>query len=60
MLVGTGATFENIKKQVRDYVLNENVIFTGAIDNVSDYLSAFDIMLLPSLYEGLPLVIIEW
>lgn len=60
VLVGTGATFENIKKQVRDYGLNENVIFTGAIDNVSDYLSSFDIMLLPSLYEGLPLVVIEW
>ncbi len=60
VLVGTGASFENIKKQVRDYGLNENVIFTGAIDNVSDYLSAFDIMLLPSLYEGLPLVVIEW
>ena len=36
------------------------MIFTGVIENISDYLSAFDVMLLPSLYEGLPLVVIEW
>lgn len=60
VLVGTGATLDATKKQVIDLGLVNNVIFTGVIDNVSDYLSAFDVMLLPSLYEGLPLVVIEW
>ncbi|MGN1167496.1 MAG: glycosyltransferase family 1 protein [Lachnospiraceae bacterium] len=60
VLVGTGTTLDNIKKQVAELGLENCVIFTGAIDNASDYLSAFDVMLLPSLYEGLPLVVIEW
>ena len=60
VLVGTGENWKQIKELVKKLGLENNVIFTGTIDNVSDYLSAFDIMLLPSLYEGLPLVVIEW
>ena len=60
VLIGTGATLDEIKKKVVDLGLENRVIFTGAVDNVSDYLSVFDVMLLPSLYEGLPLVVIEW
>lgn len=60
VLVGTGEKVGEIKNLVKELELENNVIFTGVIENVSDYLSAFDIMLLPSLYEGLPLVVIEW
>lgn len=60
VLVGTGEKLDEIKNAVKKSTVKDNVIFTGAIDNVSDYLSAFDVMLLPSLYEGLPMVVIEW
>lgn len=60
VLVGTGEKVDEIRKLVRKLKLEKNVIFTGVIENISDYLSAFDVMLLPSLYEGLPLVVIEW
>lgn len=60
VLVGAGGLISKIKRQALELGLEDNVIFTGAVDNVSDYLSAFDVMLLPSLYEGLPLVVIEW
>lgn len=60
VLVGTGNTAEKIKNQVKNSFVRNNVIFTGVIDNVEDYLSAFDVMLLPSLFEGLPTVVIEW
>lgn len=60
VLIGTGEKVDEIKKLVKELELEKNVIFTGVIENVSDYLSAFDVMLLPSLYEGLPLVVIEW
>ena len=60
VLIGTGDTVDKTKRQVIEQGLESQVIFTGAINNVSDYLSAFDVMLLPSLYEGLPLVVIEW
>lgn len=60
VLVGTGEKVDEIKKLVKELGIEKNVIYTGVVENVSDYLSAFDIMLLPSLYEGLPLVVIEW
>lgn len=60
VLIGTGEKVGEIKNLVKELELENNVIFTDVIENVSDYLSAFDIMLLPSLYEGLPLVVIEW
>lgn len=60
VLVGTGEKVDEIRKLVSELKLEKNVIFTGVIENISDYLSAFDVMLLPSLYEGLPLVVIEW
>ena len=60
VLVGTGEIIDEIKNIVKKSAAKDRVIFTGLIDNVADYLSAFDVMLLPSLYEGLPMVVIEW
>ena len=60
VLVGTGEKIGEISDLVKRSEIRDNVVFTGVIDNVADYLSAFDVMLLPSLYEGLPTVVIEW
>lgn len=60
VLIGTGEKIDEIKNLVKKSTIKDNVIFTGAIDNVADYLSAFDVMILPSLYEGLPMAVIEW
>lgn len=60
VLVGTGEKIDEIRNRVEKSMVRNNVIFTGEINNVSEYLSAFDVMLLPSLYEGLPMVVIEW
>lgn len=59
-LMGDGQTKENIEQKVIEYNLAEKVIFTGNVDNVEDYLQALDVMVLPSLFEGVPLVAIEW
>ena len=59
-IVGDGILKDRVIEQVRDLGLEDRVIFTGDLDNVNDYLQAFDIMLLPSLFEGLPLAAVEW
>lgn len=56
IMIGDGPLFNQIKNECG----NLEVIFTGNIDNVADYLNAMDGMLLPSLFEGFPLVSVEW
>lgn len=60
VLIGTGERIDEIKEVVNKSDIRAHVIFAGVIDKVSGYLSAFDAMLLPSLYEGFPMVVIEW
>ncbi len=33
--------------------------FTGAVSNVAQYMSAMDVFLMPSQWEGLPVVLVE-
>lgn len=59
LLIGEGEESEKIKDLVRQKHLLNKVIFTGPVNNVHEYLSAMDIFLFPSLWEGLGIVLIE-
>lgn len=59
LLLGNGENFENIKKLVKEYKLENFIIMTGNVKNVYDYMSIMDVFLMPSLYEGLPLTAVE-
>lgn len=59
LLIGNGELQENIKNKVKRFDLTDNVIFTGNISNVNEMYQAMDLFLLPSLFEGLPVVGIE-
>ena len=59
LLIGDGAMRTEIEQKVACLGLTNKVTFTGNIDNVSEYLNAADIIIMPSLYEGLPLTLVE-
>ena len=59
ILIGQGNLKENIIEKIKYLGLQDYVIFTGQPTKVSDYYNAMDIFVLPSLYEGLPVVGIE-
>lgn len=59
MLVGDGPEAEEIKGYVKQKRLENSVIFTGEVHDVPRYLSSFDVFMLPSFFEGLPLAAIE-
>ena len=58
-LVGDGNTFEEVKKQVVDNGLEDSVSFFGMQANVYRFINEADIFVLPSLYEGIPMTLIE-
>ena len=58
-LVGTGELFEQVQQQIRDLGL-DNVIHTpGLVNDIISQYSNFDAFLLPSIYEGMPITLIE-
>lgn len=59
LIIGEGEDYYLLKKFVDDNCLNNIVSFLGIRDDVPDLLSCFDLFVLTSKYEGLPIVGIE-
>lgn len=60
ILIGGGnLTFKDCLQQIAKHGLTEKVIITGVRDDVYKFYSAFDVFVLPSLFEGLTVVSIE-
>ena len=59
LLLGEGEDRPMLEQKIRDMKLQDHVVMTGNVTNVADYLSAMDVFVFPSLYEGLPLSILE-
>lgn len=60
VIMGEGPHKENVEQLIKEYGLEDHVVMTGRISNVHEMLNAMDVMLLPSRYEGLPNVVLEW
>jgi len=58
-IVGDGELKPMLQNMVCEYGLEDKITFTGAIPNVVDYYQRSRIIVMPSYYEGLPLVLLE-
>ena len=59
LLVGKGELENQIKEKIAEKDLDDSVIFAGVRSDIPDVLSAMDVFVMPSLYEGMPNVVIE-
>ena len=59
ILAGQGPLMEEMKEKVKSLGIEKNVQFLGQRSDANELYQAFDIFLLPSLYEGLPVVGVE-
>lgn len=59
LLISDGMLMPIIKDKVHSLGLDDAVIFLGKTLKVSEYLQGMDLFLLPSLHEGLPVVLVE-
>ncbi len=58
-LIGVGELEQAAKEKVRSLALEKKVLFLGQMGNVNEWYQAMDVFVLPSLFEGLPVVGIE-
>lgn len=59
LLVGDGDLKEFTVEQIERLNLNDKVIFTGVRTDVNELLQAMDVFVFPSIYEGLPVTMVE-
>lgn len=59
LLLGEGEDRAILEDKINELRLQDCVCLTGSVRNVPDYLCAMDVFAFPSLYEGMPLSVIE-
>lgn len=59
ILCGDGPERRNVEDMIVNYKMEDSVRFLGTINNVNELFMAADLMVYPSLYEGLPLACVE-
>lgn len=59
ILVGNGSLKENIINKTIELGIKKNVLYLGNRDDIPELLQTFDVLLMPSFYEGLPFVGLE-
>ena len=58
-LIGDGELKENVLARIRELKLQDRVDYLGRREDIQQFYNAMDAFLLPSLYEGLPVVGLE-
>ena len=59
LLIGDGSLRPSIEKKIKEKKLNNKVILLLKRSDVNELYNVMDLFLFPSLYEGLPVVLIE-
>ena len=59
IIVGEGEKRGEIEKLIIDLKIKKNVILTGFRNDIKEIISALDIFVLPSVAEGMPMIILE-
>lgn len=60
IIVGDGPDQSEVEKMISDLGLKDSFLITGWVNNPIDYLALFDVAVLCSRWEGLPLVVPEY
>lgn len=58
-IVGDGALYEELSTSIKERGLERCIILLGSRNDVAQMLNAFDLFVLPSVFEGLPVSAIE-
>lgn len=57
--IGDGKNHEELQRKIKEKSLEKNFISLGVRKDIPDLMQAMDIFILPSLFEGLPVTVVE-
>ncbi len=58
-LVGDGPLRSHLEAEVKRLEIDHSVVFAGHQEHIYDFINMMDIFVLPSLHEGIPMVLLE-
>ena len=59
VIIGAGSLEKKMKERINEYEMGNRLSWLGRREDIKQFYNAFDAFLLPSLYEGLPMVGVE-
>lgn len=59
LLIGSGPLRSVVEQKIAELGLERKVVLLGEVDNVREWLNAIDLIVMPSLFEGFPLALVE-
>jgi len=59
IILGEGAEQANLENMLKEYNLKDKIILKGNVNNVNEYLQAADFFVMPSLWEGFSVALLE-
>ena len=59
VMIGKGGEQNGLERKCKELGIEEKVMLLGARDDVNEAMMAMDVFFMPSLYEGLPVVLVE-
>jgi glycosyltransferase involved in cell wall biosynthesis len=59
LMIGNGPEFESVRARVARRGLADRVVMPSFVDDIRPYLRATDVLVIPSLIEGVPIILLE-
>lgn len=59
VLLGDGELLDDVKEKAKRLGIDKAILFVGNVGNANEWYQAFDAFILPSIWEGLPVVGVE-
>lgn len=59
LMTGAGPLTDTVRRRIEKLALGKSLRFLGQVEKVGDYMSAYDVLVLPSRFDGRPVAVLE-
>jgi len=59
LMTGAGPLTDQVRQRIEKMALGDSLRFLGQVDKVRDYMATYDVLILPSRFDGRPVAVLE-